>query len=177
MWGAVLACWYWLHQGARSRARLLHRLASRYGGSIRTRFSPGSLTREAVELVFVHMAGRAPCRMRVGFSVPFLSGTRPGTVFELELPEPSFGPVPGDWFRGDDAAGRGLFLAGANATAAWVRFAALLPRNARPELRWRDARLRLFLPALLGVEDELWAEHCLGFLREVAGLTATMEQA
>lgn len=168
VWALAAGCWWWLFTGARGRARLLARLAVRHGGKVRRRFSFGTFTAEAVELTFLHMAGRLPVTMRLTFAAPPRGGLRPGTAFECELPEASLGAERGAYLPADLAAGRGLFLGGANLTAAYAGLVGTLPGPLRPVLRWQGHRACLFLPALLGERDEWWAERCLAFMRELA---------
>jgi len=168
VWGAAVACWWWLHREARDRSRLLSLLGDRHGGFVRTSFSWLTLTREAHEVEFVRMLGKVPCRFRLRYGLPLNRPGRPWTALEFELPEPVMGDVPGGYSVADLANGRGAFVAGVNATALIRKYVAELPAGTAPALSWHGAVLCVRFPFLMDYRQEVWVEHAIEFLSAMA---------
>ena len=168
IWLAAAGCWLWLNRAARSRGALMKKLALRYGAFVKRRFSMVTLNLESYEISFVEVIEGAPCKFRMRYRFPFSRGSLPCTLIEMELPSLVFGSEGGSYGTADLRAGRGLFLAGTNLTAAYRSFIALLPENADLCVDWFGAEVRLTVPALLGRSEEFWVSQCLEFLRGAA---------
>ena len=144
---------------------MMKRLALKHGAFVKKKFSLMTLNLESYEMSFVEVIGGVPCKFRLRYQFPFLGGSLPCTLIEMELPSLVFGSEGGSYGPADLRAGRGLFLAGTNLTSAYRSFAALLPEAAEVNVIWFGAEVDLVIPALLGKGEEFWVSQCLEFLR------------